>query len=302
MSSPATNSADVTCLRCQLIASQVVVAELRSNKCKRRWGTDLYTVHLIIAIHWILCSNDNNAGHGLTRLISIFDTIWMLTDKANHQLTSELEELDGIPREKDVSGEIVHEYVVILSIPLWLLTSFFRHERLFISYSILLNTVTKIKKLLEDPKNEEELKDFTTKVSSQIQVNSLLTSLASFRSPPMSVTEMIFAISIVLCPTLAHLCALVEMILVFKKGYVTLQFLFMVIISLDAFIPKWRNILVILNLYFSKVHFLLRYALSVAILLLLMSCRLIVPFLLLQSLLMPLMQLLRMKMALTAST
>jgi len=43
----------------------------------------------------------------------------------------------------------------------------FRRRRLFTGYTILLNTVPKIRKLLEDPDNEEDLKDFMRKVRSQ---------------------------------------------------------------------------------------------------------------------------------------
>ena len=88
----------------------------------------------------------------------------MLTNEADRRLTSELGELDGIPPEEDVSEEAVREYVIMPSTPLWLLTGFLRRERLFTGYTILLDTVPKIKKLLEDPENEEELKDFTAKV------------------------------------------------------------------------------------------------------------------------------------------
>jgi hypothetical protein len=45
-----------------------------------------------------------------------------------------------------------------------LLTHILRRERLFTGYTILLDTIPKIKKLLDDPEDEDELKDFTTKV------------------------------------------------------------------------------------------------------------------------------------------
>ena len=60
-------------------------------------------------------SNDNNAGRGLARLISTFDTIGMLTYEADRRLTSELDELDEIPSEEEVSEETVREYVVLPS-------------------------------------------------------------------------------------------------------------------------------------------------------------------------------------------
>lgn len=62
-----------------------------------------------------MCSNDNNAGRGLARLISTFDTIRMLIDEADRRLTSELGELDGTPLEEDVSEETLREYVVMPS-------------------------------------------------------------------------------------------------------------------------------------------------------------------------------------------
>jgi len=112
-----------------------------------------------------LYSNDNNAGRGLARLISTFDSIRRLTNEADRRLTSELDELDGIPQVEDVDEETVCEYILVISFtPLYLLTSFLRCQRLFTGYSILLDAVPKIKKLLEDAENEEDLKDFTTKV------------------------------------------------------------------------------------------------------------------------------------------
>lgn len=98
------------------------------------------------------------------------------------------------------------------------------------------------------------------------------------------------------------LCALLNILLAFEKGYVTLQSLFMMITSLDASILRLWVMPIILNLDFSKVDSLSRYALTCTNLPLLMSCRLIVPFLRLQSLLKPLMQLLRTKTALNASS
>ncbi len=88
----------------------------------------------------------------------------MVTNEADRRLTSELGELDGIPPEDDVSEETVREYVVMTSTPSCLLTRILRRERLFTGYTILLDTVPKIKTLLEDPETEEELKYFTTKV------------------------------------------------------------------------------------------------------------------------------------------
>lgn len=54
-------------------------------------------------------------------------------------------------------------------------------------------------------------------------------------------------------------CTLVNVILVFEKGYVILQSLFMTIIFLDASTLKQREMQVILNMGFLKVLFLLRY-------------------------------------------
>ena len=71
-----------------------------------------------------LCSNDNNIGCGLARLISTFDTIQMLVDEADRRLTSEHDELDGIYSEEVVSEEIVCEYVVKPSSSHCLLTVF----------------------------------------------------------------------------------------------------------------------------------------------------------------------------------
>ena len=42
----------------------------------------------------------------------------MLTNKADHQLTSKLGELDEISSEEDVSEETVHKYVVLPFTPL----------------------------------------------------------------------------------------------------------------------------------------------------------------------------------------
>ncbi len=54
-------------------------------------------------------------------------------------------------------------------------------------------------------------------------------------------------------------CTLVNVILVFEKGYAILQSLFMTIIFLDASTLKQREMLVILNIGFLKVLFLLWY-------------------------------------------
>ena len=82
-------------------------------------------VHLAIAAHKLnVCSNDNNIGRGLARLISTFDTIQMLVDEADRRLTSEHDELDEIHSEEVVSEEIVCEYVVKPSSSHCLLTVF----------------------------------------------------------------------------------------------------------------------------------------------------------------------------------
>jgi len=54
-------------------------------------------------------------------------------------------------------------------------------------------------------------------------------------------------------------CTLVNVILVFEKGYAILQSLFMTIIFLDASTLKQREMLVILNIGFLEVLFLLWY-------------------------------------------
>ena len=59
-------------------------------------------------------SNDNNAGRGLSRLISTFDTVQMLVDEADRRLTFECDEMEGLTHEEDVSGEIVREYELYL--------------------------------------------------------------------------------------------------------------------------------------------------------------------------------------------